>query len=394
MKCVNCGAELKVGCIYCSICGHEAQIVPDYNVLEDELLKSYIGEDEKRGQERKEKNGQQEDTGSRKPPTAGNKAGNGASKSSNGKNSKKKKKGILLAGLILALCLIALAVTYSLIKNQRNNSFDYQYEKGMEKAEEKDYTAAIRYLERALVLDEDSTKTMLELAKLYELREDDDSEEANLLQIIELEPKNRAAYQMLIKLYDSQKAYDKIVSLYDAVKDTDLKSLFADYVVLSPEFSEEEGTYADEFELELTAQDGCDIYYSLGDTDPVANGEKYEEPIALEEGDTTINAVAKDARGIYSDVVTATYTIEFQAPSAPSISPGSGSYTQAQPITITVPEGCTAYYTWDGSDPNNESTVYAGPLEMPVGNNILSVLVINGHGLASKIVRYNYIYLP
>ena len=38
MKCAKWGAELKVGCIYCSVCGQEAQIVPAYNLLEDDLL--------------------------------------------------------------------------------------------------------------------------------------------------------------------------------------------------------------------------------------------------------------------------------------------------------------------------------------------------------------------
>ena len=37
MKCANCGAEIKLGCVYCSVCGKEAQIVPDYNVEEDIL---------------------------------------------------------------------------------------------------------------------------------------------------------------------------------------------------------------------------------------------------------------------------------------------------------------------------------------------------------------------
>ena len=45
MKCAKCGAELKVGCIYCSVCGQEAQIVPDYNLLEDDLLKELLNEE-------------------------------------------------------------------------------------------------------------------------------------------------------------------------------------------------------------------------------------------------------------------------------------------------------------------------------------------------------------
>ena len=42
MKCANCGAELKVGCIYCSVCGKEAQIVSDYNLLEDDFLRDVL----------------------------------------------------------------------------------------------------------------------------------------------------------------------------------------------------------------------------------------------------------------------------------------------------------------------------------------------------------------
>ena len=42
MKCANCGSELRDGCLYCSNCGKEAQIVPDYNVFEDEYLKTIL----------------------------------------------------------------------------------------------------------------------------------------------------------------------------------------------------------------------------------------------------------------------------------------------------------------------------------------------------------------
>ena len=38
MKCVKCGAGRKEGCVYCSVCGNEAQIVSDYSVLEDDYL--------------------------------------------------------------------------------------------------------------------------------------------------------------------------------------------------------------------------------------------------------------------------------------------------------------------------------------------------------------------
>lgn len=42
MKCAKCGAEIKEGCIYCSVCGNAVQIVPDYSVLEDDYLRSLL----------------------------------------------------------------------------------------------------------------------------------------------------------------------------------------------------------------------------------------------------------------------------------------------------------------------------------------------------------------
>ena len=35
MRCANCGNELKAGSLYCDVCGHPVQIVPDYNEFDD-----------------------------------------------------------------------------------------------------------------------------------------------------------------------------------------------------------------------------------------------------------------------------------------------------------------------------------------------------------------------
>ena len=42
MECKRCGAELKEGCLYCSVCGEEAQMVNGYTVLEDDYLRSIL----------------------------------------------------------------------------------------------------------------------------------------------------------------------------------------------------------------------------------------------------------------------------------------------------------------------------------------------------------------
>ena len=42
MKCKRCGAEIPQGYVYCSVCGKEVQLVPDYNFLEDDMLSDII----------------------------------------------------------------------------------------------------------------------------------------------------------------------------------------------------------------------------------------------------------------------------------------------------------------------------------------------------------------
>ena len=44
MKCIYCGSELKEGSLFCSHCGKEVQIVPDYNIYDDDYLKALLTE--------------------------------------------------------------------------------------------------------------------------------------------------------------------------------------------------------------------------------------------------------------------------------------------------------------------------------------------------------------
>ena len=45
MKCIYCGEELKEGSLYCPKCGKAVQIVPDYNIYEDDYLNQVLTEE-------------------------------------------------------------------------------------------------------------------------------------------------------------------------------------------------------------------------------------------------------------------------------------------------------------------------------------------------------------
>ena len=50
------------------------------------------------------------------------------------------------------------------------------------------------------------------------------------------------------------------------------------------------------------------------------------------------------------------------APAAPTFSPASGTYSSAQTVTMTAEEGVGIFYTTDGSEPNETSNPYDGPI--------------------------------
>ncbi len=61
--------------------------------------------------------------------------------------------------------------------------------------------------------------------------------------------------------------------------------------------------------------------------------------------------------------------------------------------SVVSKDGCSAYYTWDGSTPTAASHLYTQPIKVPEGNNILSVVIIDHTTkLSSDVYRGNFIY--
>ena len=59
-------------------------------------------------------------------------------------------------------------------------------------------------------------------------------------------------------------------------------------------------------------------------------------------------------------------------------------------ITVQVPDGYTAYYTMDGTEPTAVSEKYNGPIQMPEGNTLFSVVLMSPDGKFSDITKRNY----
>ena len=303
--------------------------------------------------------------------------------------AKRKRRNLLITMFaVLALIIAGIVVVYQ-------NSYTGMIRKGYNAIQTRDYTAAARYFDRAIVKDRSRVEAYVGHAEVYIDQEDLDGAEDVYLSAIETQPTNERLYQAAIDFYMDTEQPEKIAVLLQNCEDETVLNAVSDYISSAPQFSPKEGTYSEVQEITITSDTGGDIYYTLDGTDPTAEtGTKYTEPVLLQnEGATEIRAVAMNSRGIPSVITSGRYTIEFPIVDAPAVTPSTGQYSQPEQITITVPEGYTAYYTMDGTTPTTSSTQYTGPVTMPENTQtiFMAVLVNNNNGKLTEVTTRNYI---
>lgn len=450
MICRHCGANFPDDQVVCPECGAEVQIVPDYNPLDDVLAREVRGSVEgatrqiqtedirryRRGSSDQNVNAtrvlRQDEmdrirrdlrSGAEKQGTDGSRrntdemrsqrqsAGNSQrqrqstdelrrSRQNTGElkrqrqqkrleAAKRKRRNLLITMFaVLALIIAGIVVVYQ-------NSYTGMIRKGYNAIQTRDYTAAARYFDRAIVKDRSRVEAYVGHAEVYIDQEDLDGAEDVYLSAIETQPTNERLYQAAIDFYMDTEQPEKIAVLLQNCEDETVLNAVSDYISSAPQFSPKEGTYSEVQEITITSDTGGDIYYTLDGTDPTAEtGTKYTEPVLLQnEGATEIRAVAVNSRGIPSVITSGRYTIEFPIVDAPAVTPSTGQYSQPEQITITVPEGYTAYYTMDGTTPTTSSTQYAGPVTMPENTQtiFMAVLVNNNNGKLTEVTTRNYI---
>lgn len=412
MRCANCGNELKEGSLYCDACGRPVQIVPDYNEFDD-YLDNLVGNDDRRNDDRRtderktvrpvsDKTVRFDEPVRQQLQSAGQRTRQNQDRSPQSERQQarqtqtkqaQEKKIIIISAVVCVIAIIILvAAVVRNVGRSHDNSFDYQVKQAKEAYAAGDINSAVSYYEKALSIDSDNTDVRFALADIYMSKKDYDAALVLYQEIINTDSKSKEAYKKLISIYESKKDYDAIVALRDSAKDESILKLFADYTVSEPKLSKSSGKYGEAIELTITADSGTKIYYSYDSDNPFDRGERYYNPITLDkEGTYEITAVAVDDRGIKSEVASARYEIEFEAPKAPEVDPDGGTFGAQTDIIITAPENCKVYYTWDSSDPSAASTEYTAPIPVPEGNNVLSVIAIDQNtGKCSDIYRSRF----
>lgn len=391
MKCIHCQNEIDDKNTICPICGKTTRFVPDYSIYDDDNINVLLKgtEDIAKNQKSSEKKMNKKNFEERKK-----------------QENKKKIQLIVILISVVLLCafMIAVGVFSKTIIDKRNaNSYSYQLKMAQKSASEGKLSQAIKFYENAIRLQPDDLDSMFDLANLYFRQKNDTKAVNTLLEIIELDGSYFDAYKSLLKYYEKEEDLEAILSLQEKAVDEKTLHLFKHYMVKSPTIQLEEGTYKNSATIYISSNMKDTIYYTIDGSDPISNGIPYEKPISLsEKGDYTLLAVAKNDHDVFSEIVMKKYTIEVDPPALPIVSVvetgvtvNGGEFTKETYLSIEVPTGCSAYFTWDNTDPTSASESYTAPIMVPEGHHILSVLLIdNETELVSNIYRGSFDYFP
>ena len=371
MKCKQCGNHLPVGIVYCEHCGKEVQIVPDFNVLDDEIeaavsIDSVLSSDTPKDDEMH----------------------------TQPRDQFQQFKLYAMVGLCGAF-LIALFVCGAIYASV-TNSYSHQKNKGNQYYQDGKYEEALACYEKALEIDDTKEASVyLAMGNTYLAMENYDLAIDYLTKSINKDPNNVPAYRALIGYYVERNDYDSIDALRSNVTSEEVLSAFDEMIVPAPLFSLDGGSYNGIRSLEIKVEGNLPIYYTLDGASPtVTAGIRYNGAIELPLGETKVTAVAYDEeKNEYSRQVFSTYHIEIAPPDGPVASPEPGIYGEETYVTLTAAdEDLLIYYTMDGTDPTDESTLYTEPILLPPGECTISAVVYNSYDIPSEICRFNYAY--
>jgi hypothetical protein len=157
-----------------------------------------------------------------------------------------------------------------------------------------------------------------------------------------------------------------------------------------PSFTPPAGTYSSPQSVTIgDAVNGAVIYYTTNGAVPTTASSVYSAPISVSANET-LEAMAVPSGYAASAAGTAAYGIRT---ATPSFTPGGGTYSSAQSVTISdTTGGGPIYYTTDGTRPTTSSAVYSGPITVSSDETLKAIAATSGYtssfvGTASYSIR-------
>ncbi len=141
--------------------------------------------------------------------------------------------------------------------------------------------------------------------------------------------------------------------------------------------------------LNATNPLGGNIYYTTNGSDPDSTSTLYINPIEVS-ATAEIKAIAYFTGLSHSPVYNGNFNITGTV-ATPVFYQASGVYNTSQVVTITsnTPD-CIIYYTTDGQNPDETSTLYTSPITIPVGVTTLKAIAYKSNWIPSSIRSGTY----
>jgi hypothetical protein len=148
----------------------------------------------------------------------------------------------------------------------------------------------------------------------------------------------------------------------------------------TPVFSPAGGSFTSAQQVILSdGTPGAVIYYTTDGSVPSTSSAVYSSPISVDSGTVKISALAQAPGYNASSVGSATYTINLPATANPTFSPGTGTYTSSQSVTIAdTTVGATIYYTTNGSTPTTSSPIYSSAVSVTANTTLQALAIAPG----------------
>lgn len=383
MKCPKCGNEIEDGKLYCGVCGEEIRIVPDFDATVDETLNlSMTGViDQIDGTE----GDILSQTKEIKSTTVETIDLSGVDTKTEEKWVKPSKRNLAFIVTLVVLGILFIVLIYSKVNNYY--SFDSLHERAFEQYEAGNYNGSIATIKRALNSQTDSGMQLL-LADDYLALSKDDEALAVLYSIMEESPSDLNVIERIIGIYENRSEYNSISELIYNVNDETLYSKYDKYLKPEIEFSIPAGAYDEAKELEILGPQGSRIYYTLDGTEPTDSSSMYLEPIELDSGEYTVNAICFSEKGISGEVVSANYIVDAYIPPRPVVNIKAGKYNTPEMISVSFTQALATddcYYTIDGDEPTVDDNKYTHPIAMYIGNHSYKFAFISEKGVPSEV---------
>ncbi len=143
----------------------------------------------------------------------------------------------------------------------------------------------------------------------------------------------------------------------------------------TPVFSPAAGTYTSAPAVTITSSGSTSIFYTTDGSTPTASSTLYTGPVTISTT-STLSAIGVNSSGS-SSVTSGVYTIgpPPQQVAAPTFSPGGGTYTSMQTVSISsTTSGASFRYTTDGSTPTaTVGTLYSGAIPVSITTTLKAI---------------------